>query len=474
MQQIVQTNINKLIETLQPQLEFLNAPMVSFITKDLFKSFIPENVRNEMNDIRSAESSLNFFFNHEAPEGEDALLQHKHLNHLIQQTKALHLDQLEDKLYLNVDELKVEFEKLGLATKSILNESGIKIHDFLSVKKFHEVTICSELVAAMADPEKHLIIDIGDGKGYLSSRLALEYKFSVLGIDGNPSNTERATKRNEKLKKNWKGIVNREAGRNNVKIDNEFEVNSCNYKTVSEMIYEHSELTPLVQEMFGDTDANKAYLLTGLHTCGNLTPSMLKLFVKNNQIKSIFNVGCCPNLMTEQFENDQSNPGGCFPMSLYLKEKKYKLGQNARMLGSQAFARVLNDKKLPSLSLFYRALFEKFYRSQSHGIPHNEVLKIRKIKFTDIQDYFKQAADKVGITITTTKIAELAADSELIEKHLNLYYFIRLLYSPIIEALIILDRYLFLLEHAIESVFLVKLFDPVVSPRNYCIIAVKK
>lgn len=293
--------------------------MVSFITKDLFKSFIPEIVRNEMNDIKSAENSLKFFFNHEQPD-EETLIEHKHLNELIHQTKLLHLDQLDDKLYLNVDELKVEFEKLGLATKSILNESGIKIHDFLSIKKFHEVSICSELVAAMADPEKHLIIDIGDGKGYLSSRLALEYKFSVLGIDGNPSNTERATKRNEKLKKNWKGIVNREAGKNNVKIDNEFEVNSCNYKTVSEMIYENSELAPLVQKMFGDADVNKAYLLTGLHTCGNLTPSILKLFIKNDKIKSIFNVGCCPNLMTEQFENDEMNPTG-FPMSLYLKEK---------------------------------------------------------------------------------------------------------------------------------------------------------
>ena len=294
--------------------------MVSFITKDLFKTFIPENVRNEMNDVESAESSLNFFFNHEEPE-EEKLIEHKHLHSLIQQTKSLHLDQLNEKLYLNVDELKVEFEKLGLTTKSVLNESGIKIHDFLSVKKFHEVTICSELVAAMADPEKHLIIDIGDGKGYLSSRLALEYKFSVLGIDGNPSNTERATKRNEKLKKNWKGIVNREAGKNNVKIENEFSINSSNYKTVSEMIYENSELGPLVTEMFGDADANKAYLLTGLHTCGNLTPSMLKLFIKNKKIKSIFNVGCCPNLMTEEFEHEKPNPSGCFPMSAYLKDK---------------------------------------------------------------------------------------------------------------------------------------------------------
>lgn len=35
--------------------------------------------------------------------------------------------------------------------------------------------------------------------GYLSSRLALEYKLRVLGIDANSSNTENALKRNSKL-----------------------------------------------------------------------------------------------------------------------------------------------------------------------------------------------------------------------------------------------------------------------------------
>lgn len=43
------------------------------------------------------------------------------------------------------------------------------------------------------------IIDAGDGKGYLSSRLALEYGYKVLGIDSNQSNTESALKRNRKL-----------------------------------------------------------------------------------------------------------------------------------------------------------------------------------------------------------------------------------------------------------------------------------
>lgn len=45
-----------------------------------------------------------------------------------------------------------------------------------------------------------VIVDAGDGKGYLSSRLALEFGHNVLGIDSNPNNTENALERNKKLK----------------------------------------------------------------------------------------------------------------------------------------------------------------------------------------------------------------------------------------------------------------------------------
>lgn len=43
------------------------------------------------------------------------------------------------------------------------------------------------------------IVDAGDGKGYLSSRLALQYGHRVLGIDANAANTENALSRNRKL-----------------------------------------------------------------------------------------------------------------------------------------------------------------------------------------------------------------------------------------------------------------------------------
>lgn len=47
--------------------------------------------------------------------------------------------------------------------------------------------------------KKLCVIDAGDGKGYLSTRLSLEHNIKVLGVDCNPVNTAGALQRSEKL-----------------------------------------------------------------------------------------------------------------------------------------------------------------------------------------------------------------------------------------------------------------------------------
>lgn len=47
--------------------------------------------------------------------------------------------------------------------------------------------------------DRTVIVDAGSGKGYLSSRLVLEYRYRVLGIDCSDLNTERALIRGQRL-----------------------------------------------------------------------------------------------------------------------------------------------------------------------------------------------------------------------------------------------------------------------------------
>lgn len=74
--------------------------------------------------------------------------------------------------------------------------------EFMNSKKSHEVQSMSEVVARLA---QHCgvkqVIDVGSGKGYLSSSLSLRYGLHVYGIDSSSTNTHGAQERNRKLKK---------------------------------------------------------------------------------------------------------------------------------------------------------------------------------------------------------------------------------------------------------------------------------
>lgn len=68
-----------------------------------------------------------------------------------------------------------------------------------------KVEITADVIASMCEPnparnqKKLCVIDAGDGKGYLSTRLSLEHNLKVLGVDCNPVNTKGAIARSEKL-----------------------------------------------------------------------------------------------------------------------------------------------------------------------------------------------------------------------------------------------------------------------------------
>ena len=58
-------------------------------------------------------------------------------------------------------------------------------------------------------------------------------------------------------------------------------------------------------------------------------------------------------------------------------------------------------------------------------------------------------------------------------KKLVSFYQYRALFSLLIESIILTDRLLFLKENKIDQASIVKLFDSIVSPRSYAIVAVK-
>ncbi|XP_041071899.1 methyltransferase-like protein 25 isoform X3 [Carcharodon carcharias] len=81
----------------------------------------------------------------------------------------------------------------------------LKTSTFMSSKKSHEVEVMSGVIACFAKCcNIQQVIDIGSGKGYLSSYLSMQYGLSVYGIDSSSTNTSGANERNRKLKRYWK------------------------------------------------------------------------------------------------------------------------------------------------------------------------------------------------------------------------------------------------------------------------------
>jgi hypothetical protein len=478
----VQKNIDRIVSLLLTHNDCINTQMVPFLTENLWERFISEDIRNEMKTKDDVRSAIQLFFTQNSPPLE-LIKRHPALYKHLEYHKSFFMENLDDKLYLTESELIDEFKRLQIPINNGLN---LSVREFMKTKKNYEVEVAAKIVGTLARSRnrEHTVVDIGDGKGYLSSRIAIEFNHRVLGVDGNPSNSLEALIRNEKLSKIWGSLVKNEAKRKNIDEPEIVPINPERYQTVSSMIYEHTDLMMLIEKAFPGEDVSDI-CIAGLHTCGNLGANTLKHFVKNEKIGAVMSIPCCFNLIHEEFTrdyfndieriNDFPNDFG-FPLSEYLRSKKFSLGRNARMLGTQCLERILDGKSLPDSTLYYRSIFELLLRSRWQKNAPETMVRLGKIKrCQSLEEYLTKACKKLNIhmDMNSQEIADVddqhALDRELIE----LQYYLRLLFAKPIEALISLDRYLYLLEKNIKHVYLVKLFDPSISPRNLAIIAIK-
>lgn len=252
-----------------------------------------------------------------------------------------------------------------------------------------------------------------------------------------------------------------------------------NYKTTTKLIDFKTDLIELMREQFPDSNATQ-FCLAGLHTCGNLAPNCLRLFHQNPHIKALCNVGCCYHLLVEEFVVDKfynqdkvkDNPGMGFPMSEFLRRKKFYIGRNARNLAAESIERSSFNREDPSDKLGYRALLEIVLLQL--GADVNK--QVGKLKCTDFIDYTRKSLKKLsldGSTISEELLRDLERKFQVELEQLKVFYLYRMTYAPILEGVILLDRLLFLKECGYENSYLAKLFDPVVSPRCYSILAFK-
>ncbi|XP_028610399.1 methyltransferase-like protein 25 isoform X3 [Grammomys surdaster] len=394
-------------------------------------------------------------------------------------------------------------------------DENVKTIEFMNTKKSHEVQAMSELICSIADYcGLKQVIDMGSGKGYLSSFLSLKYGLNVYGIDSSNTNTHGAKERNRKLKKHWnlyhsqsRAESRADASGLPLKMPKELEVqkedaiepassqvrntevsglrkerrnatsrarDSSIYSPLTSFITADSQLHDIIEDL-------EDCLMVGLHTCGDLAPNTLRIFASKAEVKGVCSVGCCYHLLSEEFENQHkgyAKEKWGFPMCHYLKEERWRCGRNARMSVCLALERVAVGQGLPTESLFYRAVLQNIIKDH-YGISKCEqhVGKIYS-KCSSFLEYVRMSLRKLGLD--ECKVSEEIV-MDYYEKYkprmneLEAFNMLKVVLAPCIETLILLDRLCYLKEQEdIAWSALVKLFDPVQSPRCYAVIALKK
>lgn len=198
--QSVQSHLDRLLKYLHPHLMFVNCHMVGFLTDQLWHTYIPDDVRNSIKDVGDVDEAIELFWNyHRDPDG--CAESNQPLLKYLQNSRQHRLHPAGG-IAITVEQLNDHLRSLGFKLE---DGNGWQIKEFMSEKKNHEVEVTAQVVATlcgssnMDQKEKLSVIDAGDGKGYLSSRLALEHRLDVLGIDAKAGNTAGAQKRTAQL-----------------------------------------------------------------------------------------------------------------------------------------------------------------------------------------------------------------------------------------------------------------------------------
>ena len=167
------------------------------------------------------------------------------------------------------------------------------------------------------------------------------------------------------------------------------------------------------------------------------------------------------------------------------------MDRSVRMLGVQPLDRLGQAAKMPSRSLLWRAVLEVItiiiktkiiirileVMMEKAGVSaDNRSVGRIAAKCQGFPQYVRKAEQKLGICfdLTDGDIEELYSDLE--KKHwkqLVCFYQYRALFALLIESIILTDRLLYLKEKGILNAMIVKLFDSVVSPRCYALVAIK-
>ena len=408
----------------------------------------------------------------------------------------------------------------------------------MSPKKWHEVHRMAELVYQMSlRTGCRSVVDLGCGQGYLMQVLAFYYKLDVLGVDSSAHQTAGAVKRAASLQlllkswaKNnptikWESIdlapvfmtlvcpVHSQMTMAELrgKAQAEYDEQQQQRERVDDDCGDHSlrnnkntnkpstyTTTPFREPVCHPLLSGQGVIVVGLHTCGDLAPTTLKLFYESETVKGLVSVGCCYNLMTEVGEQSIGTktsspptlPSVGFPISMEAQRLKQHLGRMARVLACQSLQKRLelsNDDSAISrvhTSQCFRAVLQVIYE-RVLGVHSNVYTgEFSPEYLASFPIYAKHVLEKVSIPhqLTEADLEQIWCEhSETTRKQIIIFDSLRVCIAPVIEEYIMDDRRSFIKEQnqsrqaamPQQEWAAFPLFDARISPRNTAFVLLK-
>lgn len=286
----------------------------------------------------------------------------------------------------------------------------------------------------------------------------------------------------------------------------------------------------------GRNTSKPELMVISLHSCGNLLHHGLRSLILNPSVKAIALVGCCYNLVTERLGPPTyklpslriSNPrldqtsSACdphgFPMSERLATYQHSQGEGirmnitARMMACQAPQNwTAMDCESFFTRHFYRALLQRILvdrgvvgrpveicaeRETASGSPRGwtgngpalTIGSLRKACYVSFEAYVRGAIRKLsedkerGAEIVRRMQGLTDEDIQLYEekygakkKELSIVWSLMAFSASVVEATIVVDRWLYLKEQPeVSDCWVEIVFDYKQSPRNLVVVGIKR
>ncbi|KAF8494544.1 methyltransferase domain-containing protein [Gautieria morchelliformis] len=352
----------------------------------------------------------------------------------------------------------------------------------MSPKKAHEVSQMSAFIQSVlsrSETDIRHIVDIGAGQGYLS-RVLSSFPISkhVIALDSSEVQTKGAERRSSNIQKKLAKTTLKSGAEccpsdmpGNLHTSTPAacgDPSSMSSVANGSLTHEMISITPQtlhssVSRWISDqsTCQTTPVMLVALHACGTLTPDILRCFLatqdpqKSWYAAALVVVGCCYNLMSPDSDFPLSEP---VAKELKNEENKLHLSYNHRSLAAQSplqwplNATAKAAAELALRKVVYRALFGKLASMPGRPV---KVGRLRDSSYSSLERFISEASKKADIQV----IPPVEEPVELISC-LEVLHALRSRIGPVIESLIIVDRYLYLAEKAYNSdVLAFNLFD---------------